>query len=261
MIFTQDQLDEIVSLAKGCGATRLILFGSFLDGPDTAEDIDLACNGVSKNIFRLACSIEEVIKKPADLVELTPSTRFTRMIERRGKCLYDVADKKRVLLCELFDDNQQSKITLADLHEEISIMLELMGNTVQQALFEFNQMNQMDTKITNRNTASSALSFEERTILASSSYLLNQFCRSIENILKRFHRYHGVILPGGDSFHTELLRRFCNPSHPPFPVLFNESLAADFSKLLEIRNIKYTSQLDIIKIGSSHKSVQSSWHG
>ncbi len=140
---------KIVSLAKGYGAIRLILFGSFLEDPDTAEDFDLACNGVSENIFRLACSIENVIKIPVDLVELTPSTRFTRTIERRGKCLYDEAEKKRVLLSELFDDNRRRKSTLADLQEEISIMLELMGNTVQQALFEVNQMNQIDEKVQN----------------------------------------------------------------------------------------------------------------
>jgi predicted nucleotidyltransferase len=88
MSFNQDQFEKITSLAKSYGATRLILFGSAQDSPDTARDIDLACDGVSGwKLYELAARLEEEINAPLDLVPLTPSNRFTQMIERRGRRL------------------------------------------------------------------------------------------------------------------------------------------------------------------------------
>ncbi|MDD5284978.1 MAG: DNA polymerase III subunit beta [Desulfuromonadaceae bacterium] len=88
MAFSQEQFDIITSLAKSYGATRLILFGSALDTPDSARDIDLACDGVSGwRLYELAARLEEEINAPLDLVPLTPSNRFIRMIERRGRRL------------------------------------------------------------------------------------------------------------------------------------------------------------------------------
>ena len=88
MAFSQEQFDKITLLAKSYGATRLILFGSAQDSPDTARDIDLACDGISGwKLYELAARLEEEINVPLDLVPLTPPNRFTRMIERRGKRL------------------------------------------------------------------------------------------------------------------------------------------------------------------------------
>jgi predicted nucleotidyltransferase len=88
MAFNQEQFDKITLLAKDYGATRLILFGSALDSPDTARDIDLACDGVPGwKLYELAARLEEEINAPLDLVSLTPPNRFTQMIERRGRQL------------------------------------------------------------------------------------------------------------------------------------------------------------------------------
>jgi predicted nucleotidyltransferase len=88
MAFSQEQFDKITSLAKSYGATRLILFGSAQDSPDTARDIDLACDGISGwKLYELAARLEEEINVPLDLIPLTPPNSFTRMIERRGKRL------------------------------------------------------------------------------------------------------------------------------------------------------------------------------
>lgn len=37
---------RIKQLAEGYGGTRLILFGSTLENPSEARDIDLACDGI-----------------------------------------------------------------------------------------------------------------------------------------------------------------------------------------------------------------------
>jgi predicted nucleotidyltransferase len=88
MDIQQEQLDRAVALAKVYGATRLILFGSALDSPEQARDLDLACDGVlGWKLYELGARLEEELQVPLDLIPLTPSTRFTRLIERKGKVL------------------------------------------------------------------------------------------------------------------------------------------------------------------------------
>ena len=88
MAIQQAQLDRAIALAKGYGVTRLILFGSALTSPEKARDLDLACDGVTGwKLYELGAQLEEELQVPLDLVPLTPSTRFTRLIERQGKVL------------------------------------------------------------------------------------------------------------------------------------------------------------------------------
>lgn len=88
MAFSQEQFDKIISLAQNYGVTRLIVFGSAQDSPETARDIDLACDGVPGwKLYELAARLEEEVNVPLDLVPLTPANRFTQMIERRGRRL------------------------------------------------------------------------------------------------------------------------------------------------------------------------------
>ena len=88
MAIRQEQLDQAIALAKAYGATRLILFGSTATTPEQAGDLDLACDGVSGwRFYELGARLEEELRVPLDLVSLSPPTRFTRLIERRGKVL------------------------------------------------------------------------------------------------------------------------------------------------------------------------------
>lgn len=88
MSIKQDQLDRVIELAKAYGATRLILFGSAATTPEQARDLDLACDGVSGwSLYELGAHLEEELQIPLDLIPLTPPTRFTRLIERRGRVL------------------------------------------------------------------------------------------------------------------------------------------------------------------------------
>src|SRR4029450_8717464 len=88
MAIEQKHLDRAIALAKTYGATRLILFGSALRHPDQARDLDLACDGVAGwKLYELGARLEEELQVPLDLVPLTPPSRLTRLIERRGKGL------------------------------------------------------------------------------------------------------------------------------------------------------------------------------
>ena len=88
MAFSRLQFEKITVLARKYGATSLILFGSALDDPESARDIDLACDGVPGwKLYELAARLEDELHVPLDLVPLSPANRFTRMIERRGRRL------------------------------------------------------------------------------------------------------------------------------------------------------------------------------
>jgi len=85
---SQDQFETITVLARSYGATRLFLFGSALDNPVEARDIDLACDGVTGwKLYELAARLEDELNVPFDLVPLSPPNRFTSMVEARGRRL------------------------------------------------------------------------------------------------------------------------------------------------------------------------------
>jgi hypothetical protein len=46
-------------------------------------------------------------------------------------------------------------------------------------------------------------------------------------------------MPTGDSWHTDIFKRFCNPPFQPFPVLFDNSLATDLSPFRKFRHVVY----------------------
>jgi len=81
---------KCVSLAKEYGAHKLILFGSGLEEPETANDLDLACDGIAGwKLFEFGARLEELLSIPIDLVALTPATRFTKYIEKKGRIIYE----------------------------------------------------------------------------------------------------------------------------------------------------------------------------
>ncbi len=88
MTLTDDQIEKIIELGKLYGASRMILFGSTLETPETGGDIDLACDGVlGWKLYEMAARIEEELNIPLDIISLTPPSRFTRSVERKGRAL------------------------------------------------------------------------------------------------------------------------------------------------------------------------------
>ncbi|HXE98227.1 MAG TPA: hypothetical protein VN642_17625 [Dongiaceae bacterium] len=115
-------------------------------------------------------------------------------------------------------------MTLAELREEISIELEMMEATVQESVSLLSDLAGREPTV------------REKTAAAA---FLAQFYGGIENVLKRLHRYHGIPMPTGDSWHTDIFKRFCEPTFPPFPVLFDDSLAADLAPFRKFRHVVY----------------------
>ncbi|MCW5560116.1 MAG: DNA polymerase III subunit beta [Verrucomicrobiae bacterium] len=88
MVDLENALSKAVLVARRFGARRLLLFGSALENPAAAHDLDLACAGVPGwKLFELASALEETLGIPLDLVALDPPTPFTRLIEKRARVL------------------------------------------------------------------------------------------------------------------------------------------------------------------------------
>jgi predicted nucleotidyltransferase len=86
----QSDIDRCSEIAQEFGAKRLILFGSAIDSPDTARDLDVACEGIAGwDLFRLGARLEEELTTPIDLVPLRPGDRFSRYVESKGRVIYD----------------------------------------------------------------------------------------------------------------------------------------------------------------------------
>jgi predicted nucleotidyltransferase len=78
-------IDRCIAIARQFGARKLILFGSALEGPEEARDIDLACEGVEGwDIFRPGARLEEELGMSVDLVRLKPRDRLGQYIAGQG---------------------------------------------------------------------------------------------------------------------------------------------------------------------------------
>ena len=68
MAISKEQIEKAVALAKTYGATRLLLFGSALENPEQARDLDLACDGVAGwKLYELGARLEEELGISLDI--------------------------------------------------------------------------------------------------------------------------------------------------------------------------------------------------
>lgn len=88
MAVTQKEINKAIEILKEYGATKAILFGSALDDPEVARDIDIACDGVRGwNLFRVGAKLERELHINIDLIPLNPPSKFTAEIERFGEII------------------------------------------------------------------------------------------------------------------------------------------------------------------------------
>jgi uncharacterized protein len=89
MPVTTRDLDRVIDHAREFGAQRVILFGSALDSPETARDLDIGADIPGADLFIFAGELEHMLAMPVDVIPLDPPSRFSRLVERRGRVLYD----------------------------------------------------------------------------------------------------------------------------------------------------------------------------
>lgn len=115
-------------------------------------------------------------------------------------------------------------MTIEDLREEIDIELENIGKVLEE-------LAALQVEVKGRNPT-----IREKTAAGA---FLAQFYNGIENILKRISRFHAVPLPSGDMWHTDLFKRYCEPSYKPLPLLFDTSLSLEMSPFRKFRHVVY----------------------
>lgn len=86
MRVTQTHIDYIIARAKDYGATKIILFGSALETPENARDIDIAADVPGRIIDEFAGMVENELRCVIDAVPLADERHpFIRHILTYGK--------------------------------------------------------------------------------------------------------------------------------------------------------------------------------
>lgn len=90
MPISTEDLRRSIEILRDFGATRILLFGSGAISPETAQDIDLGCQGIPPRHFFLAAGkLLQEITSPIDLIDLTPNTPRNEFIRAHAKVLYE----------------------------------------------------------------------------------------------------------------------------------------------------------------------------
>ena len=80
------ELESAVAVLRRFGARRILLFGSAVTRPESANDIDLACAGIPPQSYYAAVgALITKLKREVDLVDLDESPRRAAIIEKSGK--------------------------------------------------------------------------------------------------------------------------------------------------------------------------------
>ncbi len=90
MGITQENINSAINLAKKYGASKLLLFGSALDDPQNAVDLDLGVEGIEPSKFILfGADLEDIILKTVDIVPLESDSSFVKHIKKYGKYFHE----------------------------------------------------------------------------------------------------------------------------------------------------------------------------
>lgn len=81
MVVTEEHLAVIIRRAKEYGAKRLILFGSALETPENANDIDLAADIPGLQVFDFADDIEKELGCTIDIVPMSKENEHEPFIQ------------------------------------------------------------------------------------------------------------------------------------------------------------------------------------
>ncbi|MBM4050503.1 MAG: hypothetical protein FJ279_35865 [Planctomycetes bacterium] len=90
MSISEEKLQLAVRALRELGAKRILLFGSFVESPEGARDIDLAVEGIPLNrLLDADVAICDILQAPLDLVSREEAPDFFEIIKDYGKLLYE----------------------------------------------------------------------------------------------------------------------------------------------------------------------------
>jgi len=87
----ETELKKIVSISKEFGAKKVLLFGSCLEDIESAQDIDIAIDGIKpKEFFKYYGKVSMVVDDEVDIVDLDDvREHFCKRILSKGKVIYE----------------------------------------------------------------------------------------------------------------------------------------------------------------------------
>lgn len=89
MAVNLEKIPQAVQALVTMGARKVILFGSAAENPESANDIDLAVEGIPLNrILDADVEVDDILRQPYDLVSREENSDFFEIISRYGKALY-----------------------------------------------------------------------------------------------------------------------------------------------------------------------------
>jgi len=87
-MISKNDLNTILKFAKKYKLKKVILFGSSKDRSD-ARDIDLGVVGIDSEVFfDFFWEIYRDLSKPVDIIDLSQTNSFTKLVEKDGILLY-----------------------------------------------------------------------------------------------------------------------------------------------------------------------------
>ena len=79
----------ICEISKKYHAKRVLIFGSSLDPERKNRDIDIAVEGISpKDFYRYYGDLMFSLSKPVDVIDISGSSKFIKMILQEGTPIY-----------------------------------------------------------------------------------------------------------------------------------------------------------------------------
>ena len=88
-MITETDKAAIIDLATRYQVGKILLFGSSADPARSAQDIDLAVEGIKPELFfKFYGDLIFSLSSPVDVVDLSADTKFNRIIRREGIHLY-----------------------------------------------------------------------------------------------------------------------------------------------------------------------------
>ncbi len=88
-MITETEKTLIQEVSEKYHATRVLLFGSSIDPVKESRDIDIGVEGISyQDFFKYYGELLLKLSKPVDVIDLTGSSKFIKLIKQEGLVLY-----------------------------------------------------------------------------------------------------------------------------------------------------------------------------
>ena len=92
MEITNAQLETLIETLRLMGARTIVLFGSMVDSPETARDVDIAVEGIPlSRILEADVAVHELLGVPTDLVSREENPAFFDVVKDYGRVIFQAA--------------------------------------------------------------------------------------------------------------------------------------------------------------------------